>query len=98
MSETTLESEISGDVSGSRQQPVVMREYSQGICQDGAAILCDGQMMTIEEILARLRTLEEVRAVIYDAPELNPSNYDHDQACELNNAVCYAWSIIEADA
>lgn len=79
-------------------QPVVMREYSQGICQDGAAILCDGQMMTIEKILARLRTLEDVRAVICDAPELNHSNYDHNQVCELDTAVCYAWSIIEADA
>lgn len=35
-------------------QPIVMREYSQGICEDGAAILCDGQMMTIEEILEDL--------------------------------------------
>ena len=30
-------------------------EYSQGVCQDGAAILKDGQPMTIEEILAELR-------------------------------------------
>lgn len=29
-------------------------EYSQGICQDGAAILKDGQMMTVEEIVSEL--------------------------------------------
>lgn len=80
------------------QHQFVMREYSQGVCQDGAAILCNGERMTIEEILARLRTLEDVRGVIYDSPELNPSNYDHDQACRLNTAMCEAWSIIEADA
>ena len=34
---------------------LVMCEYSQGICQDGAAILKDGQPMTIESILAELR-------------------------------------------
>jgi hypothetical protein len=76
---------------------IVMREYSQGVAGDGAAILCDGRPMTIEQILGRLRTLEYVRGVIYDSPELNPSNYDHDQACQLNTAMCEAWSIIEAD-
>ena len=30
-------------------------EYSQGVCHDGAAIFCDGQQLTIEEILERLR-------------------------------------------
>lgn len=32
-----------------------MIQYTQGICQDGAAILKDGQPMTIEEILEELR-------------------------------------------
>ncbi len=32
-----------------------MTTYSQGVCQDGAAILKDGQPMTIEEILFELR-------------------------------------------
>ena len=78
-------------------QRLVIREYSEGIAADGAAILCDGQPMRIEEILARLRALEAVRGIIYDAPELNLSNYDHDDACELNAAMCEAWSVIEAD-
>ena len=76
----------------------VMREYSQGVAGDGAAILCDGAPMTIEQILSRLRTLEDVRGVIYASPELNHSNYDHDQVCQLDTAMCEAWSIIEADA
>ena len=71
------------------------REYSEGIVGDGSAILCDGVPMAIEEILKRLRTLERVRCLIYDAPELNESNYSHDQVCRLNDVVCYAWSIID---
>lgn len=31
-----------------------MSEYTQGFCQDGAAILRDGQPMTIEEVLEGL--------------------------------------------
>ena len=76
---------------------LVMCEYSQGICQDEATILCNGEPMTIEEILDRLRTLEDVRVVIYDSPELNPSNYEHDDVCRLNIAMCEAWSIIESN-
>ncbi len=30
-------------------------DYSQGICEDGAAILKDGEKMTIEEIVKELR-------------------------------------------
>ena len=33
-----------------------MSEYTQGVCMDGAAILKDGQMMTIEDIISELRT------------------------------------------
>jgi hypothetical protein len=31
--------------------------------------------------------------VLTDAPELNPSNYDHDDVCRLNTAMLEAWSI-----
>lgn len=34
-----------------------MSEYTQGICGDAAAILKDGQMMTIEEIVSQLSNL-----------------------------------------
>ncbi|MEW8253727.1 MAG: hypothetical protein AB2747_05195 [Candidatus Thiodiazotropha taylori] len=32
-------------------------EFSQGVCADGAAILKDGQPMTVEQILSALRAL-----------------------------------------
>lgn len=38
-----------------------MTEYSQGVCEDGAAILKDGQMMTIEDIVATLTDLNADR-------------------------------------
>lgn len=31
-----------------------------------------------------------------DAPEINPSNYDHDDVCRLNREVCYAHGIMKA--
>lgn len=34
--------------------------------------------------------LETVNAILEAAPELNPSNYDHDQVCELNTAMVEA--------
>jgi hypothetical protein len=76
------------------QQQIAIREYSQ----DGNAILCDGEKMDIEEILARLRTLEKVRDVIYYSPELNQYDYRHDDVSMLNIAMCEAWSIIESGA
>jgi len=38
-----------------------MSEYTQGVCQDGAAILKDGQPLSIEEILADLRGRDDLR-------------------------------------
>jgi len=50
-----------------------MSEYTQGICGDAAAILKDGQMMTIEEIVSqlsnlnrRVEELEKARAVLFN--------------------------------
>jgi hypothetical protein len=31
-----------------------MPDYTEGVCSDGAAILCDGRMMTIDEVLSTL--------------------------------------------
>lgn len=39
-----------------------MDEYSQGVCHDGAAILCNGVMLTIDEIVARLNRLAALEA------------------------------------
>ena len=33
-----------------------IRQYTQGVCEDGAAILKDGVLMTIEEILTELNS------------------------------------------
>ncbi len=38
--------------------------HTEGVCEDGAAILCDGVMMTIPEILAKLDSAEGMRALL----------------------------------
>ena len=43
----------------------------------------------------RLRAMiASASAVLYDAPELNPSNYDHEDVCRLNAAACEAYVIL----
>ena len=32
--------------------------------------------------------------ILQDAPELNPSNYDHEDVCRLNAAACEAYQIL----
>lgn len=49
------EKQENGTEQGGLIDPIVMPEFSQGVCEDGAAILMDGQPLTIEEILERLR-------------------------------------------
>ena len=39
-------------------------EFSQGVCGDGAAILMDGEQLTIEEILHRLRRGSEAERIV----------------------------------
>ena len=41
-----------------------VKRYTQGVCMDGAAILLDGKMQTIEEILGALNSYDALRAVI----------------------------------
>jgi hypothetical protein len=38
--------------------------------------------------------LEEAFTVLENSPELHPSNYDHDQVCELNAAACEAFILL----
>ena len=33
---------------------IELPHYSQGVCEDGAAILCNGERMTVDEIVAKL--------------------------------------------
>lgn len=48
---------------GGKDMTLVTKEYSQGVCEDGAAILCDGERMTIEDILAALRNVEQAQRI-----------------------------------
>lgn len=72
------------------------REYTQGICQDGAAILCNGEQITIEEILKRLRGLEEVNTAIGATHEIDPSNYNEAEAVYFSNCFEEVWNILLA--
>ena len=47
------------DALASPNERVVLRHYTQGVMEDGAAILCDGNMMTIDMIIARLNSLDK---------------------------------------
>jgi len=47
-------------------------EYSQGVCEDGAVLLCDGQRMTVDAVVAKLNELEKDKARL-DFFDLNRS-------------------------
>ena len=50
-----------------QDERLVMPEYSQGCCNDGAAILRDGKQLTIEEILYGLREGEKATKILLSA-------------------------------
>lgn len=72
---------------------MVEHEYSQGIMGDGAAILKDGQPMTIEEIVAELRSNQKA---VFDQAQVNrmipkgDSSLAGDFVDEEGNAFCRA--------
>jgi len=48
-------------------------------------------------LTARVKELEAPLQAIFDLPgELNPSNYDHDDVCACNAALCEAFTIARA--
>jgi len=50
-----------------------------------------GAAENLLEAAATIRRLVEALEWISDLPgEINPSNYDHDDVCELNRQFCYA--------
>ena len=60
----------------------------------------NGQAVQSGDLLADLVVVEELARL---APELNPSNYDHLDACRLNAAMCELYEVVrkyrpEADA
>lgn len=69
------------------------RTYSQGICGDGAAILKDGQPMTVDEIVAALNAKTEQTAqgeavalfdsaVAAELPLVSHVEYDSHEICK----------------
>ena len=59
--------------------------------------LCNEREQSLLAERDRLReALEDARRTLDDAQEINPSNYDHDQVCDMNCAYCAAYAIIEA--
>jgi len=44
-----------------------------------------------EPLLADLVIVEELARL---APELNPNNYDHDDVCRLNAAMCELYEVV----
>ncbi len=62
-----------------------MQEFSQGICDDGAAILCNGKAMSIEEILKALRALDllvelkEIKERLKSKPNGRTMDYYNEQ-------------------
>lgn len=56
-----------------------MVEYTEGVCEDGAAILRDGQMMTISEVLEALNDAAEMLEMLEEAAEfVQPFNRAED--------------------
>ena len=69
---------------------------SRELCGKAAAELArlTSQLRAAEE---REKALREVLAEISDLHgEINPCNYDNDDACELNRQFCYALTISSA--
>lgn len=56
------------------------KDYTQGVCDDGVAILCDGIPMNIEEILFRLRQLEKIAKVYQAASDYRWATVDFEFA------------------
>ena len=66
-----------------------------------AADTIEAQADRIAKLEAEIAKLREERAtvlgILEDAPELNPSNYDHDQVCELNSKMVEAYLFLAAE-
>ena len=50
-----------------------------------------GQAVQSDALLADLVVVEELARL---APELNPCNYDHDDVCRLNAAMCELYEVV----
>ncbi|MGO3214807.1 MAG: hypothetical protein ACTIJ4_01755 [Halomonas sp.] len=59
-----------------------MSEYTQGVCHEGAAILKDGQPLTIEQILEKLRERDALKA--HAIAVAAAVGYDENSAYQFN--------------
>ena len=65
---------------------VVIPEYTQGICQDGAAVLMDGVALTIDEIVELLNVNEQLLATRQRVLDAIPE-------CKMHGADCVPHAI-----
>lgn len=56
--------------------PAAGGHYTEGICGDGAAILCDGQPLTISEVLRRLNTAPSTNLTEISSKLVEPSEVE----------------------
>lgn len=55
--------------------PPTVSAWTEGVCGDGAAILCDGTMVPIEKVVAELNRLTECSAALERLLALIKSKY-----------------------
>lgn len=60
---------------------IVMPEYTQGVCDDGAAILMDGVMLTVDEVIKLLNVNEKLLAERQRVLDLIPDCPKHGGNC-----------------
>ena len=77
--------------------------HGERICSEADFLLVKDRIATLEADLAVERersaalaaTVSAVYGVLENIQELNPSNYDHDQVCDLNSKMVEAWLCVE---
>jgi hypothetical protein len=85
-----------GTCGDANEAGVVGHEYSQGICGDGAAILKDGQPMTIEQIVQELQVAQERIKVQNEKLNTQP-NHIADASKRVKGVVALAGDITDKD-
>ena len=68
-----------------QSKPCGVPIWTEGVCGDGAAILRDGQLMKIEDVLTALNELEEYRAD--DIPCGEPTATDFEWVANKANTI-----------
>jgi hypothetical protein len=62
---------------------------------DNDLAAANARVAAMEQECQRMREeLETVEAIAHAAPELNPRNYSHEEACQLNTAMCELYVLV----